>query len=174
MCLMSSCKGIDIWLEIVTPEDVCGELDVTVMHDDYESDSEPLDTLPVEKTSWKRRTCFSSDLGEEKPLALHETNAKRYFHLVDNSKLKKGDLMGNIKPLYDYLNQKLLQFSVSQEKLSIDESMGGKGHYSSSPSSQALTDLMAWTTYPLATQLLTWTFFAVKYAGSMRSLQKQL
>ncbi|KRY56044.1 hypothetical protein T03_3297 [Trichinella britovi] len=52
-------------------------------------------------------------------------NVKRYFHLVDNSKLKKGDLMGNIKPLYDYLNQKLLQFSVSQEKLSIDESMGG-------------------------------------------------
>ncbi|KRZ85686.1 hypothetical protein T08_12367 [Trichinella sp. T8] len=51
-------------------------------------------------------------------------NAKRYFHLVDNSKLKKGDLMENIKPLYDYLNQKLLQFSVSQEKLSIDESMG--------------------------------------------------
>ncbi|KRX80364.1 hypothetical protein T06_9898 [Trichinella sp. T6] len=43
------------------------------MHDDYESDSESIDTLPVEKTSWKRRTCFSSDLGEEKPLALHET-----------------------------------------------------------------------------------------------------
>ncbi|KRY08563.1 PiggyBac transposable element-derived protein 2 [Trichinella patagoniensis] len=38
-------------------------------------------------------------------------NAKRYFQLVNNSKLKKGDLMGNIKPLYDYLNQKLLQFS---------------------------------------------------------------
>ncbi|KRX27638.1 PiggyBac transposable element-derived protein 3 [Trichinella nelsoni] len=60
-------------LDEVTPEDVCGELDVTVMHDDYESDSESIDTLPVEKTSWKRRTCFSSDLGEEKPLALHET-----------------------------------------------------------------------------------------------------
>ncbi|KRY56088.1 hypothetical protein T03_12347 [Trichinella britovi] len=57
----------------VTPEDVCGELDVTVMRVDYESDSESIDTLPVEKTSWKRRTCFSSDLGEEKPLALHET-----------------------------------------------------------------------------------------------------
>ncbi|XP_003382354.1 piggyBac transposable element-derived protein 3 [Trichinella spiralis] len=43
------------------------------MHDDYESDSESIDTLPVEKTSWKRKTCFSSDLGKEKPLALHET-----------------------------------------------------------------------------------------------------
>ncbi|KRY50992.1 PiggyBac transposable element-derived protein 3 [Trichinella britovi] len=31
--------------------------------------------------------------------------------------------MGKIKPLYDYLNQKLLQFGVIQEKLSIDESM---------------------------------------------------
>ncbi|KRY14378.1 PiggyBac transposable element-derived protein 3 [Trichinella patagoniensis] len=206
-------------LDEVTPEDVCSELDVTVMHDDYESDSESIDTLPVEKTSWKRSTCFSSDLGEEKPLALHETaselislsptelfhkilpvekiedfadksqnepdksqiqkgvnfevhvevlmqffglillrsyhsvpnenhfwstaddvcvsivprvmarnkfeNVKRYFHLVDNSKLKKDDLMGNIKLLYDYLNQKLLQFGVSQEKLSTDESMGG-------------------------------------------------
>ncbi|KRZ51813.1 PiggyBac transposable element-derived protein 3, partial [Trichinella nativa] len=200
-------------LDEVTPEDVCGELDVTVMHDDYESDSESIYTLPVEKASWKRRTCFSSDLGEEKPLALHETaseliplsptelfhkilpvekiedfadksqryalqkgvnfevhvevlmqffglillsgyhsvpnenhfwstaddvcvsivpcvmsrnkfkNVKRYFHLVDNSKLKKDDLMGKIKPLYDYLNQKLLQFGVIQEKLSIDESM---------------------------------------------------
>ncbi|KRZ48098.1 PiggyBac transposable element-derived protein 2 [Trichinella nativa] len=52
-------------------------------------------------------------------------NVKRYFHLVDYSKFKKDDLMGNIKPLYDYLNQKLLQFGVFQEKLSIDESMGG-------------------------------------------------
>ncbi|KRY40241.1 Kinesin-like protein KIF14, partial [Trichinella spiralis] len=54
-------------------------------------------------------------------------NVKRYFHLVDNSKLKKDDLMGNIKLLYDYLNQKLLQFGVFQEKLSIDESMAKEG-----------------------------------------------
>ncbi|KRY09692.1 PiggyBac transposable element-derived protein 2 [Trichinella patagoniensis] len=60
-------------LDEVIPEDVCGELSVTVMHEDYESDSESIDTLPVEKTSWKRRTCFTSDLGDEKPLALHET-----------------------------------------------------------------------------------------------------
>ncbi|KRZ64918.1 hypothetical protein T08_240, partial [Trichinella sp. T8] len=38
-------------LDEVTPEDVCGALDVTVIHDDYESDSESIDTLPVEKTS---------------------------------------------------------------------------------------------------------------------------
>ncbi|KRZ74351.1 PiggyBac transposable element-derived protein 3, partial [Trichinella sp. T8] len=43
-------------------------------------------------------------------------NVKRYFHLKD-------DLMGKIKRLYDYLNQKLLQFSVIQEKMSIHESM---------------------------------------------------
>ncbi|KRY40242.1 putative [pyruvate dehydrogenase (acetyl-transferring)] kinase, mitochondrial, partial [Trichinella spiralis] len=47
-------------------------------------------------------------------------NVKRYFHLVDNSKLKKDDLMGNIKLLYDYLNQKLLQFGVFQEKLTCN------------------------------------------------------
>ncbi|KRY15625.1 PiggyBac transposable element-derived protein 3 [Trichinella patagoniensis] len=46
-------------------------------------------------------------------------NVKRYFQLVDYSKLKKIDLMGKIKPLYDYLNEKLLQF----RKLSIDKSM---------------------------------------------------
>ncbi|KRY99339.1 PiggyBac transposable element-derived protein 3 [Trichinella zimbabwensis] len=177
------------------------------MHDDYESDSESIDTLPVERTSWKRRACFSSDWGEEKPLSLHETaselipliekiedfadksqryalqkevhvedlmrffglillsgyhsvpnenhfwstaddvcvpivprvmarnkfkKVKRYFYLVDNSKLKKDDLMGKIKPLYDYLNQKLLQFGVFKEKLSIDESMVPYyGHHSS-------------------------------------------
>ncbi|KRX20178.1 PiggyBac transposable element-derived protein 3 [Trichinella nelsoni] len=196
-------------LDKVAPEDVCGEFDVTVMHDDYESDSESIDTLPVEKTSWKRRTCLS------KPLALHETaseliplsptellhkilpvekiedfadksqryalqkgvnfevhvkvlmqlfglilfndyhsvpnenhfwstaddvrvsivprvmarnklkNVRHYFFLVDNSKLKKDNLMGKIKPLYNYLNQKLLQFGAFQEKLLIDESMGG-------------------------------------------------
>ncbi|KRZ84363.1 PiggyBac transposable element-derived protein 3 [Trichinella sp. T8] len=60
-------------LDEVTPENVCGELNVTVMNEDYESDSESIDTLPVEKTSWNRRTCFTSDLGDEKPLALHET-----------------------------------------------------------------------------------------------------
>ncbi|KRX52786.1 PiggyBac transposable element-derived protein 3 [Trichinella sp. T9] len=175
-------------LDEVTPENVCDELNVTVMHEDYESDSESIDTLPVEKTSWNRRTCFTSNLGDEKPLVLHETASEliplsptELFHKIlpvekiedfaDKSQryaLQKGvnfevhvevlmqffglillsgyhsvpnenhfwstaddvcvsivlhDLMGKIKPLYDYLNQKLLQFSVIQEKLSIDESM---------------------------------------------------
>ncbi|KRY47170.1 Solute carrier family 2, facilitated glucose transporter member 3 [Trichinella britovi] len=67
-CSKLCCQNF-FMVKTMTPEDVCGALDVTVMHDDYESDSESIDTLPVEKTL----TCFSSDLGEEKQLALHET-----------------------------------------------------------------------------------------------------
>ncbi|KAL1239925.1 Facilitated glucose transporter protein [Trichinella spiralis] len=173
---VNSSKSLEFNLNIgneVTPEDVC------------------------EKTSWKRRTCFSSDLGEEKPLALHETaseliplsptelfhkilpvekiedfadKSQRYaslkgvnfevhvevlmqffglillsgYHSVPNENhfwstaddvcvsVVPHDLMGKIKPLYDYLNQKLLQFGVFQEKLSIDESMVPYyGHHSS-------------------------------------------
>ncbi|KAL1233313.1 PiggyBac transposable element-derived protein [Trichinella pseudospiralis] len=56
-------------LDEVTSEDVCGELDVTVVHDDYKSNSESIDALPVERTSWKRRTCFSSDLEKIEDIA---------------------------------------------------------------------------------------------------------
>ncbi|KRZ65552.1 PiggyBac transposable element-derived protein 3 [Trichinella papuae] len=169
-------------LDEVTPEDVCDELDVTVMHDDYESDSESIDTLPVERTSWKRRACFSSDLVEKiedfadksQRYALqkevHVEDLMQFFGLIllsgyhsvpnenhfwmDNSKLKRDDLMGKIKPLYDYLNQKLLQFSVFQEKLSIDESMVPYyGHHSSKMLGQKIWAMTSTSGYPFKLEL---------------------
>ncbi|KRX21045.1 hypothetical protein T07_11632 [Trichinella nelsoni] len=191
-------------LDEVTPEDVCSELDVTVMHDDYELDSESIDTLPVETTSWKRRTCFSSDLELfHKILPVEKLKTLRIkardmayktdsYHSVPNGNHFWSTADGvcvfivlRIKPLYDYLNQKLLQFGVFQENLSIDESMGGvdtmdkllskgtlqliflePGHYRS----QGLGHVS--TCYTICEAHVD--IFAVKYAGSMRSLQKKL
>jgi DNA excision repair protein ERCC-6 len=48
---------------------------------------------------------------------------KKYFHIVDNTKLVAGDKMGKISPIYEELQKNFRQFGVFHEKLSIDESM---------------------------------------------------
>lgn len=48
---------------------------------------------------------------------------KRYFHVMDNSMLKKGDKLGKIQPIYDQLNSSLKKFGIFHNSLSIDESM---------------------------------------------------
>lgn len=47
---------------------------------------------------------------------------KKYFHAANNTNLSKNK-MAKVKPLYDILNEKLSQFGVIHEVLSIDESM---------------------------------------------------
>lgn len=50
-------------------------------------------------------------------------NIKKFFHVMDNNKLEKGDKLGKISPIYKELSKNLQQFGIWHEKLSIDESM---------------------------------------------------
>ncbi|CAK1601936.1 unnamed protein product [Parnassius mnemosyne] len=47
----------------------------------------------------------------------------RYFHVADNSNLAPGDKMAKVRPLFDMLNKKFLQYAVIEKDISIDESM---------------------------------------------------
>lgn len=50
-------------------------------------------------------------------------NIKRNIHLSDNSQLEKNDKFCKLRPLFDIINQKNLQFGVFSHNLSIDEQM---------------------------------------------------
>ncbi|KRY24656.1 PiggyBac transposable element-derived protein 3, partial [Trichinella britovi] len=48
---------------------------------------------------------------------------KKNFHTMDNTELLAGDKLGKISGVYDDLNNRLRQFGIFHEKLSIDEGM---------------------------------------------------
>ncbi|CAK1585629.1 unnamed protein product [Parnassius mnemosyne] len=47
----------------------------------------------------------------------------RHFHVVDNINLCPNDKMAKVRPLFDLLNKKFLQYAVIEKNISIDESM---------------------------------------------------
>jgi len=48
---------------------------------------------------------------------------KRFFHIANNDHLVEGNKAAKVLPLYDALNDYLVQFSIWHSNLSIDESM---------------------------------------------------
>lgn len=50
-------------------------------------------------------------------------NIKRNLHLCDNAKLDKNDKFAKLRPLFDAINKKNLQFGLFSHNLSIDEEM---------------------------------------------------
>ena len=48
---------------------------------------------------------------------------KRYIHFADNKNLQPGDKMAKISPMYNKLNQQLVQYGMFHDLLSVDESM---------------------------------------------------
>ena len=48
---------------------------------------------------------------------------KRYIHCADNKNLQPGDKMAKISPMYNKLNQQLVQYGMFHDLLSVDESM---------------------------------------------------
>ena len=48
---------------------------------------------------------------------------KTYLHVCDNEKLNVDDKWAKLRPLFDVVNEKLIQFGVFAEHLSIDEQM---------------------------------------------------
>ena len=48
---------------------------------------------------------------------------KSVFHVADNAFLEQDSRMSKVKPIYDMINEKIAQFSILHESLSVDESM---------------------------------------------------
>ena len=48
---------------------------------------------------------------------------KSFLHAADNNALQEDTRMAKVKPLYNILNEKLVQFGVVHDSLSVDESM---------------------------------------------------
>ncbi|KFM77194.1 PiggyBac transposable element-derived protein 3, partial [Stegodyphus mimosarum] len=48
---------------------------------------------------------------------------KKYFHIIDNTKLVLEDKTGNVSPFYEELEKNFQKFGIFHSKLSIDESM---------------------------------------------------
>ena len=48
---------------------------------------------------------------------------KSVLHVVDNAFLEQDSRMPKLKPIYDMINEKIAQFGILHESLSVDESM---------------------------------------------------
>ena len=48
---------------------------------------------------------------------------KCVFHVADNAFLEQDSRMSKVKPIYDMINEKIAQFGILHESLSVDESM---------------------------------------------------
>ena len=101
-------------------------------------------TLPGEDSYWSTAPDLKCDAVSNTMSRKRFRSLKRYAHFVDNTKLDKNDKYAKVRPLYDQLNEQLVQFGVFSEHLSIDESMvpyfgNHNGNYKSSilPTSRA-------------------------------------
>ena len=45
------------------------------------------------------------------------------FHVADKAFLVQGSRMSKVKPIYDMINEKIAQFGILHESLSVDQSM---------------------------------------------------
>jgi len=82
-------------------------------------------SLPQEQHYWSTQP----DLGVGLLPVYNTMSRNRYFamkkfiHFADNQNLKEGDKMSTISPLYQMLNNNLVQLGIFHELLSVDESM---------------------------------------------------
>ena len=47
----------------------------------------------------------------------------RYLHLADNAAINKDDKLGKVRPLFNLINERLINFFPLEKNLSVDESM---------------------------------------------------
>jgi len=91
-------------------------------------------SLPRRRMYWEQ----SSDVRNEAVSGAMSLNRfeeiLRYVHLADNTQLDSGDKMAKIRPLYNHLNERYLQFWPVEDDLDIDESkVPYYGHHSPPP-----------------------------------------
>lgn len=80
-------------------------------------------SLPQQRMYWS----LDSDKGLEIVRKCMPRNRfesiKRNIHLSDNSDLDKGDKFTKLRPIFDMMNERYLQFGIFSHNLSIDEEM---------------------------------------------------
>ena len=79
--------------------------------------------IPQEKLYWSTQPDFRVEIVAKTMSRNRYLEIKKYSHFADNLKLTAGNKMSKISPLYDMMNENLVQFGVFHKLLSIDESM---------------------------------------------------
>ncbi|KRZ65504.1 PiggyBac transposable element-derived protein 3 [Trichinella papuae] len=79
--------------------------------------------LPEARHYWSTQPDLAVDAASRTMSRDRFHQLKRFLHLADNQNLSAGDKMSKISPLYQMLNDRLVQYGVFHESLSIDESM---------------------------------------------------
>ena len=99
----------------VTPEEVRGTLAILLL-----SGYVP---LPARRMFWEP----TEDVANAAVTSMMSLNRfeeiLRYLHLADNSCLPAGDKMAKVRPLYNMMNQRFVQYSPTEQHINVDESM---------------------------------------------------
>ena len=80
-------------------------------------------TLPAECHYWSNQPDLGVPIVSEAMNSKQFFTIKRFFHIANNEHLVEGNKAAKVLPLYDALNDNLVQFSIWHSNLSIDESM---------------------------------------------------
>ncbi|KRY47553.1 PiggyBac transposable element-derived protein 3 [Trichinella britovi] len=79
--------------------------------------------VPSENAFWSKSENMQVQLVSECMSRSRFRELNKNFHTMDNTELLAGDKLGKISGVYDDLNNRLRQFGIFHEKLSIDEGM---------------------------------------------------
>jgi len=80
-------------------------------------------TLPQTKHYWSKDADKGVPIVRESMSRNRFEEIKKYLHVSDNSNLDKNDKFAKLRPYFEELNRKFLQFGVFSQKLSVDEQM---------------------------------------------------
>lgn len=80
-------------------------------------------TLPATKLYWSKDEDKGIELVRKSMSRNRFDSIKQNIHLSDNDQLDKNDRFSKLRPLFDLINKKNMQFGVFSHNLSIDEEM---------------------------------------------------
>ncbi|XP_046806454.1 piggyBac transposable element-derived protein 3-like [Lucilia cuprina] len=80
-------------------------------------------TLPSVPDYWSSKPSLGIPMVKQTMSRSTFLHIKSFIHFANNNNLDNSDKMAKLRPLFDILNRKFLQFGVWDEKLSIDEQM---------------------------------------------------
>ena len=80
-------------------------------------------SLPEENHYWSRQHDLGIAIVSNTMSRNRYYEIKKYLHFADHQNLTEGDKMSEIAPLYEMLNQNLIQFGIFNKLLSVDDFM---------------------------------------------------
>lgn len=83
----------------------------------------PHSPLPRRRMYWENNEDTHNILVDKSMRRNRFEEIFRYLHVADNSNLQPNDKMAKVRPLFDMLNEKFLQYAIIEKDISIDESM---------------------------------------------------